>query len=277
MRLAAAPPAGTGAAAAAEAASAAAGRRGDPQGAERRGRDRPRCCRSCWRRTSGGDAATCCRASGAFHSLSPRVSPRLSRRYLTNHHCDQMPQLGTSIGAHHIVYVHKGFALNLTSRGVLAMLDNRWQAFVALRCVALRKVFICRFLIANDFLQHVDTAPLVFPTDDIAAVPGGLPPMQHILDVEVSDDEHELTRYGDATAGAAAAPYGSAAVMESGDPAGMAGEATRGAGVRNDTIEVMPAAQETHKAAEPGVDLAVATSEPAQAGTGNPEEIMLAD
>lgn len=50
---------------------------------------------------------------------------------------------------------------------------------------------LCRFMVANNFLQDVASSPLVFPSEGAAggAPKPALPPVEEILDVEDSDDE----------------------------------------------------------------------------------------
>ncbi len=141
-----------------------------------------------------------------------------------------------------------------------------------------------RFLIANDFLQNVDTAPLVFPTDDVAAPPGGLPPMQQILDVEVSDEEHELVKDGDkvdsaaAAAGSAQEPRGGCAAAVDSEGAVGAKEDTVNGGAQADVDRAMPSVtKDANKVAGPCVGSAVAVDASAEARAENPEEIVLAD
>ena len=141
-----------------------------------------------------------------------------------------------------------------------------------------------RFLIANDFLQNVDAAPLVFPSDDVAATPAGLPPMQQILDVEVSDEEQELAKDGDRTHVEAAAtgsvdePHdGGAALMEIEDTMGAKQDKSNGGAKTSVSKGVLSINGHADKAAGPGIGSAVGIAVATEARAENPEEIMLAD
>jgi len=139
----------------------------------------------------------------------------------------------------------------------------------------------CRFLIANEFLGNVNTAPLVFPADKLA---GGaavkLPPMQHILDVEVSDEEPEggapTTAGADVGAvpdAAAAEPHNKMDATEVGHDGAIAQDeaveqATDGAAVADDADQ--EAVVSAGDAAAPAEAAAVPV-------VGNPEEIVLAE
>ena len=107
---------------------------------------------------------------------------------------------------------------------------------------------LCRFMVANNFLQDVASSPLVFPSEGAAggAAKPALPPVEEILDVEDSDDEGmgegmaEGTEEGMDTAprqdDTSAAPGGddvAAAVEQSaGDVGQPGGDAAMGVGVQ---------------------------------------------
>ncbi len=138
---------------------------------------------------------------------------------------------------------------------------------------------LCRFLIANEFLCNVDTAPLVFPADMLTGAAAKLPPMQHILDVDVSDEEPEGGAASTAGAVVGAVPGAAAEEPQNGMAATEVG---------HDGDVVDEAAAETMEGAaavadkdsqEPVMSTGdpIAPADPVATATENPEEIVLAE
>ena len=135
----------------------------------------------------------------------------------------------------------------------------------------------CRFLIANDFLADVDAAPLVFPADRLEGAAAKLPPMQQILDVDVSDEEPE-----DGAPIAAGADVGAVADATAAEPqSGMArtevehdGNVAEGDAVMDGAAA---AAEDADQAAVVSVGDAAAPAAAVALAVGNPEEIVLAE
>ena len=140
----------------------------------------------------------------------------------------------------------------------------------------------CRFLVANDFLATVDTAPLVFPADTLAGAAAGLPPMQQILDVDVSDEEKDGGAPLSATVDGTARGVPPIAVEV------LAGKAVQTDGVQasepedraetaDKDMDDSAVPLEVAAASEVTIGDVVAPSQAVMQATANPEEILLAE